>query len=98
MPQPPINRKPKKEEIEACLPYLKKQIEIINPQKFILLGEVAFFVFFPDKKLKDFRGKFIKKNGKEYFPTYHPAAGLRFPRIKKILEKDFKKIKETISF
>ncbi|GAI64121.1 unnamed protein product, partial [marine sediment metagenome] len=74
------------------------QIEIINPQKFILLGEVAFFVFFPDKKLKDFRGKFIKKAGKEYFVSYHPAAGMRFPRIKKILEKDFKKIKETISF
>ena len=95
---PPKNRKPTKKEIEACLPYLKKQIEIINPQKFILLGEVAFFVFFPDKKLKDFRGKWIKKSDKEYFVSYHPAAGLRFPRIRKILEKDFKKIKETVSF
>jgi len=45
--RPPENRKPKKEKIEAYLPYLKKQIEIINPQKFILLGEVAFSVFFP---------------------------------------------------
>jgi DNA polymerase len=92
LPQPPINRKPKKEEVEACLPWLKKQIEIINPQKFILLGEVAFSVFFPREKLKDFRGKWIKKDGKFYFPTYHPAAGLRFPKIRKILEKDFKKI------
>jgi len=89
LPQPPINRKPKKEEIEACLPYLKKQIEIINPQKFILLGEVAFFVFFPDKKLKDFRGKWLKKSDKEYFVTYHPAAGIRFQKFRKILEKDF---------
>jgi len=95
---PPKNRKPTKKEIEACLPWLKRQIEIINPQKFILLGEVAFSVFFPNKKLSDFRGKFIKKAGKEYFVSYHPAAGLRFPRIKKILEKDFKKIKKTISF
>jgi len=92
---PPGNRKPTKKEIEACLPYLKKQIEIINPQKFILLGEVAFSVFFLNQKLKDFRGKWVKKNGKEYFPTYHPAAGMRFPRIRKILEKDFKKIKIT---
>ena len=95
---PPKNRKPTKKEIEACSPYLNRQIGIINPQKFILLGEVAFFVFFPDKKLKDFRGKWIKKSGKEYFVSYHPAAGLRFPKIKKILEKDFKKIKETVSF
>jgi len=97
LPQPPINRKPKKEEIEACLPYLKKQIEIINPQKFILLGEVAFSVFFPKEKLSDFRGKWITlrqaQGKKKFFVTYHPAAGLRFPKIKKILIKDFRKLK-----
>jgi DNA polymerase len=87
---PPKNRKPGKKEIVACLSYLKKQIEIINPKKFILLGGVAFSVFFPDKKLKDFRGKWIKKSDKKFFITYHPAAGLRFPKIKKILERDFK--------
>ena len=90
---PPKNRKPTKEEIEICLSYLKQQIEIINPKNFILLGEVAFSVFFPDKKLSNFRGKFIKKDGREYFTTYHPAAGIRFQKFKKILEKDFKKIK-----
>lgn len=100
LPQPPPNRKPTKKEIEACLPYLRKQIEIINPQKFILLGEVAFKVFFPKKKLGAFRGRWTPptphpffKGNKKFFITYHPAAGLRFPKIKKILEKDFKKIK-----
>jgi len=75
---PPKNRKPTKKEIEACFHYLKRQIGIINPQKIILLGEVAFSVFFPDKNLKDFRGKLIKKDDKKYFITYHPAAGIRF--------------------
>lgn len=92
-PTPPKNRKPTKKEIETCLPYLRKQIEIINPQKFILLGEVAFKVFFPKKKLKDFRGKWLKKDRKEFFITYHPAAGVRFQKFKKILEKDFQRIK-----
>ena len=88
------NRKPTKKEIKTCLPWLKKQIEIINPQRFILLGEVAFLVFFPDEKLKDFRGKWITlQNKKNFFITYHPAAGLRFPKIKKILEEDFRKLK-----
>jgi DNA polymerase len=96
LPQPPINRKPKKEEIDACLPYLEKQIEIINPQKFILLGEVAFSVFFPDKKLSNFRGKWIKKAGKFYFPTYHPAAGLRFPKIRTCLRRDFARLGRTL--
>lgn len=89
---PPKNRKPTRKEIKSCLPWLQKQIEIINPQKFILLGEVAFSVFFPKEKLSNFRGRWIKKDGKLYFPTYHPAAGLRFPKIRKILEKDFEKL------
>lgn len=92
---PPKNRKPKKEEIVACFPWLKKQIEIINPQKFILLGEVAFSVFFSNKKLNNFRGKFLTKNGRRYFITYHPAAGVRFPKFRNILEKDFKKFKSS---
>lgn len=97
-PQPPPNRKPTREEIEACHPWLKRQIEIIGPKKFILLGEVAFKIFFSKQRLKDSRGKLIKKDDKEFFITYHPAAGLRFPKIKKIFKKDFKKIRKTISF
>jgi uracil-DNA glycosylase family 4 len=93
---PPKNRKPTKKEIKTCFPYLRQQIEIINPRKIILLGEVAFLLFFPKEKLNNFRGKIIKKDGKVYFPTYHPAAGLRFPKIRKILEKDFKKIKKFL--
>ncbi len=92
---PPKNRKPTKKEIEICLPYLKKQIEIINPEKFILLGQVAFSIFFSKEKLKDFRGKLIKKNGKEFFITYHPAAGIRFQKNKKILKRDFKKFSKV---
>ena len=95
---PPKNRKPTKEEIKTCLPYLEQQIEAINPRKIILLGEVAFSLFFPKEKLNNFRGKIIKKDGKIYFPTYHPAAGLRFPNIRKILEKDFKKLKNSKIF
>lgn len=95
--RPPKNRKPTKEEIETCLPYLKKQIKIVNPQRFILLGEVAFLGFFPDKRLKNFRGKWVKKEGKDFFITYHPAAGIRFQKFKKILEKDFRKIKNSIT-
>lgn len=97
LPQPPINRKPKKKEIETCVFWLKKQIEIINPQKFILLGEVALSVFFPNKNLKDLRGRLIRKEDKEFFITYHPAAGLRFPQIRKILERDFEKLRDLFA-
>jgi DNA polymerase len=92
---PPKNRKPKKEEIKSCLPYLKKQIEIINPSQIVILGEVAFDTVIGLGKLKDSRGRWLKIKERFYFPTYHPAAGLRFPKIKKILEKDFRTLNKV---
>lgn len=91
--RPPGNRKPTKKEIKRCFPLLLAQIEIINPKKIIILGQTAFSAFFPGKKLKDFRGKKIKESKREFFVTYHPAAGIRFQKMKKILITDFKKIK-----
>ena len=95
-PTPPPNRKPTKKEIEACLPYLKRQIEVIRPKKIILLGQTPFSLFFPKRKLKDFRGKAIVENSKKYFISYHPAAGIRFLKNKKILEKDFRRFKKFL--
>ncbi|MDI6591977.1 MAG: alpha/beta fold hydrolase, partial [Patescibacteria group bacterium] len=64
----------------------------------------AFSVFFPRKKLSDFRGKWtpptrhpLFKGSKEYFVTYHPAAGIRFPKIKNILEKDFEALTKDLN-
>ena len=97
--RPPGNRKPTAKETKACLPYLLRQIEIIKPKLIVLLGQTAFSAFFPKLKLKNLRGKFVilrqaqgKKDGRKFFITYHPAAGLRSTRAKKILEKDFKKL------
>jgi DNA polymerase len=95
----PRNRLPKADEISACLPYLKKQIEIINPRIIVLLGDVAMRAILGKEvgKITDIHGKAIRCNGKIYFPTYHPAAGLRSAKIKrKQLEADFKKLKKLI--
>jgi uracil-DNA glycosylase len=91
--RPPKNRKPQKKEVAVCFPYLERQIEIINPKMIVLLGQTAFSAFFPKEKLRDLRGGMLNKSGQEFFITYHPAAGIRFQKMKKILEKDFKKIK-----
>ncbi len=75
----PSNRKPKKDEIKACLPYLLEQVNVIKPKTIVLMGEVAWST--PEVK------------GVKYIKTYHPAAAMRFPKIKEKLEKDFRKIK-----
>ncbi len=81
---PPRNRIPKKQEAETCVKnYLKKQIKIINPKIIVLLGSIA----------KKYTPRESLENRKVIF-TYHPSAGMRFPKIKKKMIKDFKKLQE----
>lgn len=90
--RPPKNRKPKPKELKNCRQWWQKQIEIINPNRIVILGITAFNEVINLGELKDCRGRWLKIKKRFYLPTYHPAAALRFPKIKKILEKDFKNI------
>ena len=92
LPPPPINRKPKPDEAAVCNQYLMRQIELVGSRNIILLGDCAFKVFFPKDKFGDWRGKWREREGKLYFISYHPAAGIRFVKFKKILEFDFKNL------
>jgi len=88
---PPKNRMPKSDETKACNPYLRMQIALIKPKTIVLLGNVAIKTMLcgADSLDKIHGGKFIRK-GITYIPTYHPAAAMRFPEIKRKLEMDFK--------
>lgn len=89
---PPANRMPRKDEIESCTPYLEMQISLIKPKTIFLLGNVAINAILGNiGKLEKIHGKKIIRKGITYIPTYHPAAALRFPWIKKKIEMDFKK-------
>jgi DNA polymerase len=91
--RPPQNRAPLPEERTACLPYLYKQIELINPPIIILLGATALNgLVDPKLKITAVRGKWIDWNGRKAMPTFHPAALLRNPNLKKDAWEDFKKI------
>ena len=89
---PPANRMPKKDEIESCAPYLEMQISLIKPKIIFLLGNVSVNTVLEDAgRLGEIHGTKIMKDGTTYIPTYHPAAALRFPWIKRKLDMDFKK-------
>jgi DNA polymerase len=82
--RPPENRDPRPEEIVACLPYLQRQIELINPEIIVALGaHAARTLLNTNKSIGQMRGQF-----QEYYaglghpviklmPTYHPAYLLR---------------------
>jgi len=99
--RPPKNRNPQKEEIEACVLYLERQIEIIKPKAICTLGNYSTVYIMEKYGLKKeiqgiskIRGKIFEiKNihqGIKIIPLYHPAVATYNPNMKEILKKDFK--------
>ena len=108
--RPPENRNPKMGEIREHVPYLLEQIDIIKPKVVVTLGnfatKFALNGFEPDgmnsvpgiSKLHG-KSKEVEYNNHRIivFPMYHPAAMLYNPGLRKVIEKDFKKLKKIIS-
>ncbi|MFB6075789.1 MAG: uracil-DNA glycosylase family protein [Candidatus Aenigmatarchaeota archaeon] len=92
--RPPNNRNPQKEEIESCKPYLERQIEIIEPNVVIPMGNFALKTLLDKNSITKHRGKVFRKDGVRYIPTYHPAAAVYNANLKNTIIKNFKKIKE----
>ncbi len=92
--RPPSNRNPQPEERNACLPYLKEQVEIIQPEIFLLMGLVAAQTLLdsalPMHKLREQNHTY---SGKPVFVTYHPSALLRNPNWKVDAWKDLKEFR-----
>ena len=93
--RPPNNRDPKTEEIELCEPYLKRQIELIQPKLIVALGRISATTLLRSKdSLGHMRGKVYSYHGTDMVVTYHPAALLRNPNWKRPAWEDFKKIRD----
>ncbi len=91
--RPPGNRLPTGGEVEACLPYLKRQIEIINPQIIVCLGSLATRALVdPKAYITKLRGQWQKMGTRYIMPTFHPSALLRDPSKKKLVWQDMQKV------
>ncbi len=85
---PPKNRMPTEEEVGLCAPFLMQQIEIVNPRWIIALGSLSSSVLAGVEKISEAHGRFVLRGGNKVMPTFHPAAALRFKRIKGLFEED----------
>ena len=96
--RPPGNRAPLREEVSACMPYLQKQIKLVQPHVIVLLGAVALKHMIPGKKgfsMADEAGNFITSNeypGVHFMVLYHPAYLLYDPRKKKDMWEHVKRL------
>lgn len=99
--RPPDNRDPSPEEAAACLPFLRRHIELANPQVIILLGAVAarHVVGVSDGIMK-LRGRWMeyRVEGRmvPLMPTLHPAYLLRQPAHKKLAWRDLQSVRDRL--
>lgn len=89
---------PDKMQIAHGRTHLMKQFEVINPKIIILLGNVACQGMLEMKipVLKE-HGKIIKRKGRNYLVTLHPAAVIRFSKYESLIREDFRKLKTLIN-
>jgi DNA polymerase len=93
---PPENRTPQKDETAACLPYLREQIQIINPQIIVALGAVATQAMLgPEARITKVRGTWHELGDIQVMPTYHPAALLRDPAKKRPVWQDIQSVRDA---
>lgn len=91
--RPPGNRNPEIPEMAACLPYLEQQIELINPKIVVAMGATALKgLLGGNLKITRERGYWHLWMNRYLMPTYHPAAMLRNPNLKKDAWEDFKEV------
>lgn len=87
--RPPGNRDPEKDEIESCIPFLKKQIEIIKPEVICTLGRIAARELLKrDFKITMERGRWQSYLNIPVMPTYHPAYIIRNRGKERLLKKE----------
>lgn len=99
--RPPDNRDPAADEIISCLPYLQRQIELINPEVIVALGaHAARTLLNTNKSIGELRGQFheyyagIGRPPIKLMPTYHTAYLLRnySPENRRRVWEDMKKV------
>lgn len=100
--RPPGNRDPLPEEMEACMPFLLRQIEVIRPAVLCTLGRIATKAITgataPISAIHG-KAKVVKVAGAPVvvFPVYHPAAALYTAANRAVIEQDFRKLPHLLA-
>jgi uracil-DNA glycosylase family 4 len=95
--RPPGNRDPQPGEIEACRPYLDRQIELLRPKLIVTLGRFSMERYFPGASISRIHGQPKRVGNIIYYPMFHPAAALHQPRWRTLVEQDILKIPELLA-
>jgi DNA polymerase len=96
--RPPNNRNPQPEEVTACLPYLERQIQLIQPKLILALGRFAAQnLLNTEETIGRLRGRVHQRRGVPLIVSYHPAYLLRTPADKAKAWEDLCLARQTIA-
>jgi DNA polymerase len=91
--RPPGNRDPRPPESDACMPYLREQIELIRPRTILTVGRIASGILIGSPAgIGSLRGRTYYYDGIPLIPTYHPSAVLRNQDLRRPVWEDLKRL------
>src|SRR4051812_30108820 len=100
--RPPDNRDPQPDEIAACAPFLRRQLEVIAPAVVVTLGRYSMATFMPGVRISQAHGTVRAVDpvtgaaSATAFAMYHPAAALRTPAIERESYADIANVPGTL--
>jgi DNA polymerase len=95
--RPPGNRDPMPDEAAACMPFLEQQIALVRPRVLVALGRIAAQVLLgSDTPIGRMRGQWFRVQDVPTMVTYHPAALLRNPALKRPTWEDMQQVRDRL--
>lgn len=90
--RPPNNRVPSEKERQTCMKYLQNEIKIINPKIVCVLGNTASNSILGQGEITKNHGQAVKKDGRTYFLTFHPAATIYNQKLAAVMDSDIEEM------
>lgn len=100
--RPPNNRDPEPDEIAACEPFLRRQLEILDPALLVTLGRFSLQTFMPGDRISRAHGTerpiepSTGARAATGYALYHPAAALRQGSLKETMQRDMARVPEVL--
>ena len=87
-----VNRPPTQEEIKLFRPWLEREIELVDPECIVTLGNVPLRALIGGRTvIGDAHGRFIEWQGRKLYPMYHPASVIYNPALKPVYREDIER-------
>lgn len=91
------DRPPRADEIEACRPWLLRQVEIVRPRVIVTLGRHALVAFLPHATIGECHGCPQPGLGCVILPLYHPSYALHNPGVRPVLFRDMRALRRLVA-